>query len=102
MTDKILEKLQELQNLTLLTAKKALNMTDLALLTGLSKSHLYKLVCAKKIPFYKAKDGGKLTYFNKSEIEAWLLHHRFKTQDEIEEEAINYVVAGKKGGGVWK
>jgi len=87
--------LQELKNITLLVAKKALTMSDCALLTGLSKSHLYKLVCAKKIPYYKS-DGGKLTYFDKSEVEAWQLQHRVKTTDELETEAANYIVTGKR------
>jgi excisionase family DNA binding protein len=98
--EQVLNELQELKNLTLLGAKKVLTMTDASLLTGLSKSHLYKLVCYKKIPHYKS-DGGKLTYFDKSELEAWQLQHRVKTADEIEREAANYVVTGKhskKGG----
>ena len=95
MEAKILNELQELKKLTLLGVKKALTMSDCSLLTGLSKSHLYKLVCAKKIPYYKS-DGGKLTYFDKQEIESWLLQHRIKTTDEIETEAANYIVSGKK------
>ena len=95
METQILNELQELKKLTLLGVKKALTMSDCSLLTGLSKSHLYKLVCAKKIPYYKS-DGGKLTYFDKQEIEAWLLQHRVKTTDEIEVEAANYIVSGKK------
>ena len=93
--EKFLNELQELKNLTLLGVKKAITMTDCSLLTGLSKSHLYKLVCYKKIPYYKG-EGGKLTYFDKSEIEAWMLQHRVKTQSEIEAEAMTYVVTGKK------
>ena len=95
--DEILKQLQELKNLTLLGAKKALTMSDCALLTGLSKSHLYKLVCRKAIPYYKSQ-GGKLTYFDKSEVEAWQLQHRVKTQSEIETQAANYIVTGHKGG----
>jgi excisionase family DNA binding protein len=97
MEEKIFRELQELKNLTLLGAKKALTMTDASLLTGLSKSHLYKLVCYKKIPHYKS-DGGKLTYFDKSELEAWQLQHRVKTADEVKTEATNYCLTGKKGG----
>jgi excisionase family DNA binding protein len=93
----ILDELQKLQQLTLLGAKKALSMNDCALLTGLSKSHIYKLVMNKKIPYWKS-EGGKLTYFDKQEIEAWLLKHRVKTTDEIETEAANYVVLGRRGG----
>jgi excisionase family DNA binding protein len=96
MEKDILNELQELKNLTLLGAKKALTMNDAALLTGLSKSHLYKLVCYKKIPHFKP--GGKLTYFEKSELEAWLLQHRVKTTDEVEQEAATYCLTGKKGG----
>ena len=87
----------ELKKLMLLGAKQALTMTDAATLTGLSKSHLYKLVCAKKVPYYKS-DGGKLTYFDKSELQAWQLQHRVKTAYEIEQEAANIVVTGKKRG----
>jgi excisionase family DNA binding protein len=98
MEKQIFNELQELKNLTLLGAKKALTMSDTALLTGLSKSHLYKLVCYKKIPHYKS-DGGKLTYFDKSEVEAWCLKNRVKTADELETEAATYCVTkGKKVG----
>jgi DNA binding domain, excisionase family len=87
--------LQEIKQLTLLSAKKALTMSDCALLTGLSKSHLYKLVCKKALPYYKST-GGKLTYFDKDEVTAWQLQHRVKTSIEIESEAINYTITGKK------
>jgi len=97
MEDLILNELQELKQLTLLGVKKALTMSDCALLTGLSKSHIYKLVMNKKIPYWKS-DGGKLTYFDKQEIEAWLLQHRVKTTAEIDTEAANYIVLGRRGG----
>jgi excisionase family DNA binding protein len=94
MEEKVLNELQEIKQLTLLGAKRALTMTDASLLTGLSKSHLYKLVCRKAIPYYKS-DGGKLTYFDKDELNAWMLQHRVKTTDELETEAANYLVTGK-------
>ena len=97
METQILNELQELKRLTLLGVKKVLTMDDCALLTGLSKSHLYKLTMNKKIPYWKS-DGGKLTYFDKQEIEAWLLQHRVKTDAEIETEAANYIVAGRRKG----
>jgi len=92
-----LKELQELKNLAVLGAKQALNMNDVSVLTGLSKSHLYKLVHFKKIPYWKSK-GGKITYFNKEEINNWMLHQRVKTVDELETEAVTYAVMGKKGG----
>ena len=94
MEAKILNELQELKKLTLLGVKKVLTMSDCSLLTSLSKSHIYKLVMNKKIPYWKS-DGGKMTYFDKQEIETWLLQHRVKTIAEIESEAENYVVLGR-------
>jgi len=93
MEEKILLELKELKNLTLLNAKRALTLHDASLLTGLSKSHLYKLICRKAIPYYKS---AKLVYFDKSELENWQLQHRIKPTYEIEQEAVNYVVTGKK------
>jgi len=94
----MLKELQEIKQLVLIGSKKVLTMGDCALLTGLSKSHLYKRVMNKEIPYYKS-DGGKLTYFDKSEVEAWCLKHRAKTGEELETEAANYVVSGKRKGG---
>jgi excisionase family DNA binding protein len=98
MEKEVLNELQEIRQLTMLGAKKALTMSDCALLTGLSKSHIYKLVCFKKIPYYKSQ-GGKLTYFDKDEVNGWMLNRRIATADEIEREAANYIVAGKHSKG---
>jgi len=97
MEQRILDELLEIKSMTLLGAKKALTMSDCALLTGLSKSHLYKLVCARKIPFYKSS-GGKLTYFDKADIEAWQLQHRVRTNEELEIEAATHCATTRKGG----
>ena len=93
--EQIFKELQELKQLTLIGVKKALTMNDASLLTGLSKSHLYKLVCYKKIPYYKS-DGGKLIFFDKDELNTWLLSNRVKTEDEISREAGTYVLTGKQ------
>jgi excisionase family DNA binding protein len=93
----ILKELAEIKQLTLLGAKKALTMTEAATLTGLSKSHLYKLCCAREIPYYK-NQGGKLTYFDKNELEAWLLSRKVSTMQEIDQQATSYITTGKKGG----
>lgn len=90
--------MQELKQLAVLGAKTALTMNDVCLLTGLSKSHLYKLVWSKKIPYYKAAEGGKMTYFNKQEIENWLLAYRVPTEAEQEQKAIAYCVTSNKKG----
>ncbi len=87
--------LQELKKLAVLGAKDVLTMDDVVLLTGLSKSHIYKMVCYKKIPYYKG-EGGKITYFSKKEVEEWCLKHRVATAEENEQAAAAYCLK-KKG-----
>jgi len=97
----VLEKLQNqderLKNIESLLAlqKNVLNIDEVCTLTGLSKSHIYKLTCYQKIPFYKQS---KHCYFDRVEIENWLKENRFKPSDELEKEAATYVTLNKKGG----
>lgn len=62
--------------------------------TGLSKSHLYKLTSAQKIPHYKPS--GKMLYFDREELEKWLLQNPVITIDELDQQAVNYCYG--KGG----
>lgn len=94
----IKKEIEELKKLTLLGAKNALTMDDVAALTGLSKSHIYKMVCAKKIPYYKS-GGGKINYFKKQDVENWCFAHRVATNEEAEQQAIKHCVTNKKKGG---
>ena len=93
--DKLIEIDNRLKNIeSLLSAQKnVLNLDEVVDLTGLSKSHLYKLTCSNRIPFYKQ---AKHLFFDRLEIENWLKENRSKTSSEIEEEAANYGL--KKGG----
>lgn len=79
------------------TAKEALTMDEAAAYTGLSKSYLYRLVCKKRIPYYKSA-GGKQNYFAKSELTGWLLKHRVSTVEEAQERAAAYCVSNPKNG----
>lgn len=82
---------------TLLATKTVLTVDDVATLTGLSKSHIYKLTYSHQIPHYKPS--GKQVYFDRSEIEEWLKRNRVDSVEEIEQAAINHVVMNKKGRG---
>lgn len=92
MEDKILYELETIKKYSLLAAKNVLCFDDVALLTGLSKSHLYKLTCSHKIPHYKPN--GKQVYFDRSEIESWMKQNRVSTVQEAEQKAVNYMVTG--------
>jgi excisionase family DNA binding protein len=87
--------LMQIRDYTLMSGKEALNTVECALIVGISKAHLYRLVREKRIPYYK-NEGGKHTYFKKSEIEQWMLRDRVKTKDEISQEADNYISKTKK------
>lgn len=91
----ILEKLQAIEHYSLLSAKNVLLIDEVALLTGLSKSRLYKLTCGKQIPFYK---NAKMLYFDKKEIEDWMRQNKSISQMEAEQKADAYLV--RKGGAI--
>lgn len=86
--------LDRIERLTLLGAKKVLTFEDVALLTGLSRSYLYKLTSANQIPHYKPS--GKQLYFDREEIENWLKRNKIETEDETDRKATNYVVTGRR------
>lgn len=88
------DKLNQILVYSLLAAKNVLTLEDVALLTGLSKSHLYKLTCTHQIPYYRPN--GKQIYFDRGEVEAWMKQNRVATQQESDQQAAAYVA--KKGG----
>lgn len=86
------ERLRNIETL-LLSQKTVLNFNEVAAFTGLSKSYLYKLTCSGGIPCYKPQ--GKHIYFNKSEVEQWLLQNRKVTLLEIDNKAATFVTLQK-------
>lgn len=95
--NEIIEQLNRIEQYALLSAKNVLSLDDVAALTGLSKSHLYKLTCSHQIPYYKPN--GKQIYFDRGEVESWMKQNRVATQAEIEAQAAAYLVTnGMKGG----
>lgn len=82
ISDVLMEQLNRIERNTLLAAKNVLSLDDVSLLTGLSKSHLYKLTCTRQIPFYKP--GGKNVYFDRAEVEAWMKQNRVNTEQEAQ------------------
>ena len=92
MEEKLLAELALIKAYILLSAKNVLNVDDVVILTGLSKQHIYKLTYAHKIPYYKPN--GKLMYFNRNEIEAWMQQNRVTPLVEAQQSAIVHVVKG--------
>lgn len=73
--------------------KNILTFSEAAEYTGMSKSYLYKLTSTGKIAHYKPS--GKLIYFNREELEAWIFSNRITPMSEIDQQATDYTVAGK-------
>jgi excisionase family DNA binding protein len=80
---------------SLICQKPVLNFEEAAAYTGLSKSYLYKLTSTGSIPHYKPQ--GKQIYFNRQEVEKWLLSNRRASLQEIEEQASTHVTLSKGG-----
>ena len=74
--------------------KDVLNLKEAARYLNMSCSHLYKLTSAKEIPHYKPR--GKQVFFERKELDRWLLQNRQTTKAEMEQAAIDYVVKGGK------
>lgn len=85
--------LDRIEKNTLLAAKETLTIEDVAELTGLSKSHIYKLTASRGIPHYKPT--GKMIYFDRKEVEGWMKRGKVATAKEIEGRAATYVATRK-------
>ena len=68
------------------TQKEVLTSDEAARYLGVSKSCLYKLTMSRTIPHFKSPTG-KMCYFNRKEIEAWMQSQRVSTDDELEQQA---------------
>lgn len=68
---------------TVLTAREACEYM------GITESHLYKLTSTGRIPHYKPT--GKLVYFDRSELDDWLLRNKINNfnHNEYDTELIN-------------
>lgn len=77
----IVQKFDELKTIT----KPFLTVEELTSYLGVKTSYIYKMTHNREIPFYKP--GGKMVYFNREEIDEWVLSQRVATADEIRGEA---------------
>ena len=71
-------------------SKNVLSFDEASRFLNLSKSYLYKLTASNLVPHYKPQ--GKMLYFEKSELEAWLRQNPVKTKAQIEQEAQRYII----------
>lgn len=84
---KIYNSLEELKALIVVQNAEFIDLDEAAKYLRLKKSYLYNLVYRKEVPFYKPN--GKKIYFNKLELNNWIISSKVKTINEVEEEIKN-------------
>lgn len=65
--------------------KDVLTLEEAAKFMGIARSSLYKMTHEQTIPFYKPN--GKMIFFEKSDLLAWVRKNRVSSEAEIYEEA---------------
>tara|TARA_B100001057_G_scaffold390716_1_gene398733 strand:+ start:205 stop:525 length:321 start_codon:yes stop_codon:yes gene_type:complete len=75
----VLKELKQIKTL-LLSKKNVLNLNELSEYTGYSKSYIYKLTSRQAIPYFKPS--GKAIFFDRVEIDTWLLKNKHKQVKE--------------------
>ena len=84
----IIEKLESIERMLSeqnMLKKDVLNFNEAAIYLEVSHSHLYKLTSTSTIPAYKPN--GKKLYFNRHELDEWLLSNHQATVTDVETEA---------------
>lgn len=77
------------------TQKEVLTSEEAARYLGVSKSCLYKWTMTRQIPHYKSPTG-KMCFFNRQEVEAWMQTNRVATDEELERQALKLNKKGNK------
>ncbi|MCG2461682.1 helix-turn-helix domain-containing protein [Flavobacteriaceae bacterium F89] len=88
----IIKRLDRLEKL--MTAhKEVLTFEETCDYMGISRSFLYKLTSSGNIPH--SKPNGKLIFFEKAKINAWLLQNEPRSAHEIEADALAHTFIDK-------
>jgi len=85
----IQEKLDRIEEILSNQGEQPFSIDEAAAYLHISKSYLYKLTHKRKIAFFKPN--GKLVFFKKHDLDAWLFRGRQDSFDEIEVRAEEYL-----------
>lgn len=83
----IAKRLDRLETLTALASKDVLDIKDTSMLTGYTVKYLRLLIARRGIPHYRR---GNRIYFNRDEVEEWMMGERIPTIDEVQQKACGY------------
>lgn len=85
--DDIAKRLDRLEALAALASKDVLDVNETAQLTGYTVKYLRLLISRREIPHYRR---GNRIYFNRDEVEEWMLGERIPTNEEVQIQAMGY------------
>lgn len=83
--EEVVERLQRIEEILQRQSVKPMTFMETAKYLNVSKAYLYRLTSQSKIPHYKP--GGKKVYFEKGEVDRWLMSRRIATVEEVRAEA---------------
>lgn len=86
------DKLDRIEQATMIGSKDILNLTEAAMFTGLSTGHLYRLTSTQAIPHFKK---ARKLYFKKQELVDWLTDTPIMTKAQINSRAETYISTRK-------
>jgi excisionase family DNA binding protein len=88
------DELRRLIETSIIPIKRVMNITEVAEFASVSESLIYKLTAAKKIPF--SRPFGRAMYFDRFEIEEWLLSFRIQTEKDTQREANSQILKRRR------
>lgn len=83
------------QNVVLLPQKEIMTLNEAVNYLDVSKSFLYKLTSTNKISF--SKPNNKLIYFQRVDLDNWMLQNRNESVGVLQENLNNYLNRNRNG-----
>lgn len=86
------QRLERIERTVTLAFKKVLNVSDMALMLGVSESRVRHIASERQLPYYKTN--GRI-YFDREEVERHLKSNRYPSQQEIDSKAATRIAVGR-------
>jgi excisionase family DNA binding protein len=90
-----LNRSEEFQSVVMLPQKEILSFNEAVSYLDVSKSFLYKLTSTNKISF--SKPNNKLIYFQRIDLDNWMLQNRNESIGVLQENLTNYLNRNRNG-----
>lgn len=90
-----LNRSEEFQSVVMLPQKEILSFNEAVSYLDVSKSFLYKLTSTNKISF--SKPNNKLIYFQRIDLDNWMLQNRNESIGVLQENLNNYLSRSRNG-----